>query len=113
MHIAASNPQIVSADQVPQDIIDQEQAIYAAQAAKSGKSAAIVERIIAGKLKKFTNDISLLGQPFVKDSSLTVEQYLANAKINIKSFARFAVGEGIEKKPVDFAKEVMAQAHRA
>jgi len=111
MHIAASNPQVISADEVPADVIAKEKEIYIAQAMESGKPKDIAEKMVAGRLKKFTGEVSLLGQPFVKDPSVSVEQFLKNAKVNVTNFARYAVGEGIEKEEVDFAEEVMAQAH--
>ncbi len=110
MHIAASNPAYVTADQVEQDVIQKEKDIFTAQALESGKKPEIVEKMIAGRIKKFLAEITLEGQPFIKDDKVTVGQ-LAKAKDNsVVRFTRFEVGEGIEKEEVDFAEEVRAQA---
>lgn len=109
MHIAASKPQCVSEDQVPADIIKKEKEIFAAQAAESGKPADIIEKMIGGRIKKFLKEITLLGQPFVKDPDTTVEKLLKDAGAKVIGFQRFEVGEGIEKKTESFAEEVMAQ----
>lgn len=109
MHIAANNPQVVSPDEVPQALIDKEEEIYTAQAQESGKPAEIIEKMIQGRLKKFKDEVSLMGQPFVKDPNTSVASLLKNAKAEVVSFVRFEVGEGIEKKKEDFAKEVMEQ----
>lgn len=109
MHIAANNPACVSEDQVSPELIEKEKNIFSAQAAESGKPADIIEKMIEGRIKKFLAEVTLLGQPFVKDDSTTVGQ-LVKAKGNtVISFTRFEVGEGIEKKEENFAEEVMAQ----
>ena len=110
MHIAASRPVVVSAEQVPEALIEQEKSIFAAQAEQSGKPADIIDKMIQGRIKKFLDEVSLLGQPYVKDPALTVGQLVKNAGATVLSFARFEVGEGIEKKEDNFVEEVMAQA---
>ena len=109
MHIAASRPVCVDAAQVPADLVAKEREIYKAQAADSGKPPEIVEKMVDGRLKKFLNEITLTGQPFVKDPETTVGKLLQQAGASVKAFERFEVGEGIEKKSENFAEEVMAQ----
>lgn len=110
MHIAASKPICVSEEQVSQDILDKEKDIFSAQAAESGKPPEIIEKMVSGRIKKYLKEITLLGQPFVKDPDQTVEQLLKTANASVVSFLRYEVGEGIEKKVDNFAEEVMAQA---
>ncbi len=110
MHIAASNPACVSAEQVPEELIQKEKDIFTAQAIESGKKPEIVEKMIAGRIKKFLSEITLEGQAFIKDDKMTVAQLLKAKDNSIVGFTRFEVGEGIEKEEVDFAEEVMAQA---
>jgi elongation factor Ts len=109
MHIAAMNPEFVSADDVPADIIAREKDILVAQAEGSGKPPEIVEKMVTGRLRKHLSGITLLGQPFVKDGDLTVEKLLKQNGASVNSFDRLAVGEGIEKKEENFADEVMQQ----
>ncbi|MDH5633684.1 MAG: translation elongation factor Ts [Gammaproteobacteria bacterium] len=109
MHIAASRPEFVSADDVSAEVIAKEKEIFAAQAKESGKPDDIIEKMVTGRISKFVNEITLLGQPFVKDPDLTVEKLLAKASAKVLSFTRYEVGEGIEKEQGDFAAEVMAQ----
>ena len=109
MHIAASKPEFVSADQVSPEVIAKEKEIFSAQALESGKPAAIVEKMIDGRIAKFLAEITLQGQPFIKDDSLTVGKLLASKGNAAIRFARYEVGEGIEKKEENFAEEVMAQ----
>lgn len=109
MHIAASNPQVIAQEQVPQELIAKEKEIFIAQAQNSGKPADIIEKMIGGRIKKFLDEVSLLGQPFVKDPNQTVAQVLKAANAKVVHFVRFEVGEGIEKKVENFAQEVMAQ----
>jgi len=109
MHIAASKPVCVSADQVPAQLIEKEREIYTAQAAESGKPADIIEKMVNGRVSKFLKEVTLVGQPFVKDPDKTIEKLLKDASASVKSFVRFEVGEGIEKKTENFADEVMAQ----
>jgi elongation factor Ts len=110
MHIAASKPVCVSRDQIPAELIAREREIYSAQAAESGKPANIVEKMVDGRIAKYLAEVTLLGQPFVKDPEQTVEKLLAARKAKVARFSLFVVGEGIEKKTADFAAEVMAQA---
>jgi elongation factor Ts len=110
MHVAASKPVCVSRDQVPAELIAREREIYSAQAAESGKPANIVEKMVDGRIAKYLAEVTLLGQPFVKDPEQTVEKLLAARKAKVARFSLFVVGEGIEKKSADFAAEVMAQA---
>ncbi len=109
MHVAAINPAYVDADSVPAEVVEKEKAILVAQAEESGKPADIIEKMIQGRLRKFLAEITLLGQPFVKDGDITVEKLLKSKGATIKGFQRLAVGEGIEKKEENFAEEVMAQ----
>ncbi|MFZ9127516.1 MAG: translation elongation factor Ts, partial [Pseudomonadales bacterium] len=109
MHIAASNPQFVSPEQVDQATIEKEREIYSAQAAESGKPADIVEKMVEGRIKKFLSEISLTEQGFVKDPDTKVAQLLKKEGAEILAFSRFEVGEGIEKEEVDFASEVAQQ----
>jgi elongation factor Ts len=109
MHIAASKPICVSEDQVSAEIIEKEKEIFRAQAAESGKPADIIEKMIVGRISKFFAEITLLGQPFIKDDKLTVGKLVASKDNNVLRFTRFEVGEGIEKKEENFAEEVMAQ----
>ena len=115
MHVAAASPRpvCVSEDQVPADLVAKEKEIYTAQAAESGKPPEIVEKMVIGKIKKFLNEVSLNGQPFVKDPDTSVGKLLDKAGASVKAFVRLEVGEGIEKKVEDFAAEVMAQARGA
>lgn len=110
MHIAASKPVCVSKDQVSSGLLDKEREIYSAQAADSGKPADIVAKMVEGRISKFLAEITLLGQPFVKNPDQTVEKLLAEKKAKVNGFTMFAVGEGIEKKVVDYAAEVAAAA---
>jgi len=110
MHIAAVNPMVVRAEDVPEDILAKESEIYSAQARESGKPEEIVEKMISGRLRKFVAEVSLLDQPFVKDPDIKISTLLKEAGADIVSFIRFEVGEGIEKDEVDFAEEVAAQA---
>lgn len=110
MHIAASKPACVSEADVPAELIEKEKEIFSAQAAESGKPAEIIEKMVDGRIKKFLKEVTLLGQPFVKDPDQTVEQLLKAAGATVVGFDRLEVGEGIEKKVENFAEEVMAQA---
>jgi len=109
MHVAAINPQYVDAARVSPEQLAKEREILLAQAAAEGKPAAIVEKMVEGRLRKFLAEITLVGQPFVKDPDTTVEQLLKRSAATVKAFARLEVGAGIEKKQEDFAAEVMAQ----
>ena len=109
MHIAASKPVCVSEDEVSAEALDNERNIFSAQAAESGKPADIIEKMVEGRIKKYLKEVTLLGQPFVKDPDQTVEKLLKSSNASVKRFIRFEVGEGIEKKQENFADEVMAQ----
>lgn len=110
MHIAASKPVCISEDQIPADQIEKEKEIFSAQAAESGKPAEIIEKMVVGRLRKFVNEVTLLGQSFVKDPDQTVEKLQKSKNAEITNFVRYEVGDGIEKKEDDFVAEVMAQA---
>lgn len=109
MHVAALNPEYVSADDVPADVIAHEKEILIAQAEGSGKPAEIIEKMVTGRLRKHLSGITLLGQPFVKDGDVTVAKLLEQKSASVNGFDRLAVGEGIEKKEENFAEEVMQQ----
>lgn len=109
MHVAAANPSYVSRDEVPEDEINREKEILTEQALNEGKPANIVEKMVVGRLGKFFEEICLLDQQFVKDSDVKVKKFVADKGATVKSFVRYEVGEGIEKKEEDFAEEVMSQ----
>ena len=113
MHIAASKPMSVSRDQVPAELIAREREIAKARALESGKPTHLVEKIVEGSVQKYLAEVTLLGQPFVKDDKTTVDKLLAAKGAKVHAFTLFIVGEGIEKKAADFAAEVMAQAAQA
>lgn len=109
MHIAASRPVCISEKDMPADHLEKEKDILIAQASESKKPADIIEKMVEGRIKKYLADVTLLGQPFVKDPDQSVGKLLKSASANVNAFVRFEVGEGIEKKQEDFAEEVMAQ----
>jgi elongation factor Ts len=117
MHVAASvasvRPICVRRDQVPRDLVERERAIYAAQAAESGKPADIVAKMVEGRINKFLAEVTLLGQPFVKGPDLSVEKFLKGQGATVAAFEVYVVGEGIDKKKDDFAAEVAAMARTA
>lgn len=113
MHIAATNPAVILPEEVPADMVDKEREIFSAQAANSGKPADIVEKMIAGRIKKYLDEVSLVGQAFIKDPDMSVGQLLAKHNAKVLGFTRFEVGEGVEKKVDNFVEEVMAQARGA
>jgi len=113
MHVAASSPQFVKPEQVPAEVVEKEKAIQIEIAMQSGKPAEIAEKMVVGRMKKFTGEISLTGQPFVKDPSVSVGELLKSNGADVVNFVRFEVGEGIEKKSEDFAAEVAAQMEAA
>jgi elongation factor Ts len=113
MHIAASNPICIDDSQLDETVLEREKAIYLAQAKESGKPDNIVEKMVEGRVKKFKNEVTLVGQPYVKDPDQTVGQLLIESKATVLAFERFELGEGIEKKQENFAEEVMAQAQSA
>jgi elongation factor Ts len=110
MHIAASNPMCLSADDVPAEALAKEREIFRAQALESGKPENIVDKIIDGRMRKYMEEVTLLGQAFVKDPDQQVGDLLKKAGASVVRFARLEVGEGIEKKVENFAEEVQAQA---
>ncbi len=109
MHIAATSPMVIRAEDVPREVLAKESAIYSAQAENSGKPEEIVNKMIEGRLRKFVAEISLIEQPFVKNPDSKVGQLLQDAGAEVLQFVRFEVGEGIEKEEDDFAAEVAAQ----
>ena len=109
MHVAASKPACVDETGVDPEIVEKEKAIFSAQAEASGKPASVIEKMVEGRVKKFLGEITLVGQPFVKDPDQTVAQLLANKGAKVARFVRLEVGEGIEKVESNFAEEVMAQ----
>ncbi len=113
MHIAASKPKALTADEVPPDLIETERRIASEKAAESGKPANIVEKMVEGTVQKFLKEVTLLGQPFVKDDKQTVEALLKARNASVAGFVLYVVGEGIERKVSDFAAEVAAQAAAA
>lgn len=114
MHIAAMSPQFVSRKEISDDVIEKERQIYAAQAKESGKPDHVIQKMVDGKVEKFYKDVCLLEQPFVKDPDVTIEKLVVDAiaklgeNITVRRFTRYKVGEGLEKKSEDFAKEVAA-----
>lgn len=109
MHVAASRPMCLDESQIPASTLENERSIFAAQAAESGKPAEIVEKMVTGRMRKFVGEVTLLGQPFVKDPDQSVEKFLKGAGATVSSYERLEVGEGIEKKSENFAEEVMSQ----
>ncbi|MBT3706886.1 MAG: elongation factor Ts [Proteobacteria bacterium] len=110
MHIAASRPVCISEADMPSDVLTREREIYTAQAAESGKSPEIVEKMVDGRVRKFLKENTLLGQPFVKNPDISVAELLSQGNASMDGMLRFEVGEGLEKKVDDFVAEVMAQA---
>ncbi len=113
MHVAAINPTCIDESGVPAETLERERRIFAEQAAESGKPAEIVEKMVTGRVAKFLKEITLVGQPFVKDDKISVGKLLDKAGASVTSFIRFEVGEGIEKKQENFADEVMKQIEDA
>jgi elongation factor Ts len=113
MHVAASNPTCIDETGVPAETLENEKRILTEQALDSGKPAEIVEKMVLGRINKFLKEITLLGQPFVKDPDVSVAKLLKDAGATVSAFVRFEVGEGIEKKQENFADEVMKQIEDA
>ncbi len=109
MHVAAVNPKVLAAEDMPKSILDAEKEIYISQALDSGKSEDIAKKMVEGRLKKFLAENSLLQQPFVKNPDQTVSELISSHGTDIHSFVRYEVGEGIEIEKTDFADEVAAQ----
>jgi len=112
MHVAAINPKYVSREQVSAEELEHEKKVLTEQALNEGKPANIVEKMITGRINKFLSEISLNDQSFVKDPDMTVSQFAASKNGIVKSFVRYAVGEGLEKRSMDFAEEVMSQVKK-
>ena len=119
MHVAAADPRFVAREEVTAEVLERERAIFREQAAATGKPANVIEKIVDGKVEKFYGETVLLEQPFVKNPDQTVAQLVQEKigkigeNIRVRRFARFKLGEGIEKKSTDFAAEVLAQAGQA
>ncbi len=109
MHVAASKPLALSRDDVSADVVQKERDIAAAKAAESGKPANIVEKMVDGAVQKFIKEVTLLGQPFVKNDKQTIADLLKSSNASVSAFTLYVVGEGLEKRKDDFAAEVMAQ----
>lgn len=110
MHVAAMRPEAVNAEGISAELIEKEKEIFTAQAAESGKPPEIIEKMVAGRIKKFLTEVSLEGQVFVRDGKKTVGELLKEKAAKVNSFLRFEVGEGIEKQTSNFAEEVKAAA---
>lgn len=109
MHVVATSPMVVRPEDLPQEVLDKEREIYVSQAEESGKPADIVEKMVEGRIRKYVAEVSLLEQDFVKDPDKKVRDLLKSAGVDLVSFVRFEVGEGIEVEEEDFASEVAAQ----
>ena len=113
MHIAFHKPEFMSRADVSAEVVQREREIQIARAKESGKPPEIAAKMVEGSLSKFVGELTLLGQPFIKDDKQSVEKMLAAKKAKVNAYAFFLVGQGIEKKTGDFAAEVMAQAGAA
>jgi elongation factor Ts len=113
MHVAAANPAYIDAGGVPPAVLEKEREILAAQTKDEKKPPEIIAKMVEGRLRKYLAEITLVGQPFVKDEDITVEKLLKKAGASVVQFVRYAVGDGIEKKQDDFVGEVMAQVRRS
>ena len=109
MHIAAINPVCIDESGVPSETLENERRIVSEEAAQSGKPAEIVEKMVNGRMAKYLKEITLVGQPFVKDDKVSVGKLLDDAGATVTGFTRYEVGEGIEKKEENFVDEVMKQ----
>ena len=109
MHIAASAPLVISADDLDEGLINKEKEIILAQVADSNKPKDILEKMVSGRLEKFKSEVSLLSQPFVKDPSQKIQNLLKENSIEVLEFFRYELGEGIEVEKMDFAEEVKSQ----
>ena len=109
MHVAASKPQYIAQTDIPKEIIDEESRILRSQAEQERKPKEIIEKIVAGRLNKHLNEITLLGQEYIKDSDLNISQLLKKSNATVNLFVRYEVGEGIEQKDKNFADEVKEQ----
>ena len=113
MQVAATSPRYVNADEIPEDELGKEREILAAQAVQEGKPEQIVQKMVEGRLRKYLDEVTLVGQPFVKDPDKRVRDLLTEAEATVVAFLRYEVGEGIERKEGDFVQEVMAQASQS
>jgi len=113
MHVAASNPMCIDESGIPAETLENERRILTEQAQDSGKPAEIIEKMVAGRMNKYLKEITLLGQPFVKDPDVSIGQLLSGANATVTGFVRYEVGDGIEKKVDNFVEEVMAQVKGA
>jgi elongation factor Ts len=113
MHVAASNPLCIDEESVPAETLERERRIFSEQAAESGKPPEIVEKMVSGRVAKFLKEITLLGQPFVKDPDISVGKLLKSADATVSAIVRYEVGEGIEKKEENFREEVLSQISQA
>ena len=119
MHVAAANPQYLSREEVPADVLEKEREILRAQARNEGKPEKIIERMVEGRVEKFYKDNCLLDQQFVKDPDMTIAQYVTDRiqktgeNVKIRRFVRYEMGEGLTKRQDNFAEEVAAQAAKA
>jgi elongation factor Ts len=109
MHIAASNPNYIDQSEIPTELLKEESRILELQAKEEGKPQEIIEKIVQGKLNKKMSQLTLLGQEFIKDPDITIEQLLKDSDSKVDSFIRYEVGDGIEQEEVNFADEVKAQ----
>ncbi len=118
MQIAASRPEYVNKEEVPEDILEREKHILKVQAQNEGKPEKIIDKMVVGRLEKFYKEVCLLEQPFIKDPDISVGELITNSiakigeNIQVRRFARFELGEGIEKKEENFADEVMSQINK-
>ncbi|WP_016955854.1 translation elongation factor Ts [Catenovulum agarivorans] len=113
MHVAASKPEYVNPEDVPAEVVEKEKAIQIEIAMNEGKPAEIAEKMVTGRMKKFTGEVSLTGQAFIMEPKKSVGEYLKEKGTSVTTFVRLEVGEGIEKKQEDFAAEVQAQVAAA
>ena len=109
MHVAASKPDFVNPEDVPAEVVEKEKAVQVEIAMNEGKPAEIAEKMVVGRMKKFTGEISLTGQAFIMEPKKSVGEFLKEKGASVSNFIRLEVGEGIEKKEEDFAAEVAAQ----
>jgi elongation factor Ts len=109
MHVAAINPRYIDRDAVPSDVLEHEKEVFTEETKAEGKPEKIIPRIVEGRVNKFLSEISLADQEFVKDSDMTVQQFVESKNSKLVEYVRFEVGEGIEKPKEDFAEEVKNQ----
>ena len=110
MQVAAGNPIALDAQSLPQDFLDRENEIHRSKAQDSGKPANVIEKMVEGAMKKLFSEVTLLGQKFIKDQDITIEELLKRKNAKVIQYVRYELGEGIEKEESDFVAEVMAQA---